>query len=138
MSDPQATTPQAVSEDPKSLVQTEYDEATRALKEITLMLEQSRVEVGKLTQRNAAVTAHLQQIQNQINKIPGDEVKICIRFSYGSPAAAFCNARSARKITKRSGKSGKIPEHSGTPAEDDGFGRRDRWTSCRSWWNFQC
>jgi hypothetical protein len=37
MSDPQVTTPQAVSKDPRSLVQTEYDEATRALKEITLM-----------------------------------------------------------------------------------------------------
>jgi two-component system sensor histidine kinase DegS len=62
-------------EDPEQLIQTELDEASRALKEITLMLEQSRVEVGKLTQRNAAVTAHLQQVQSQIDKLPMDEVR---------------------------------------------------------------
>jgi two-component system sensor histidine kinase DegS len=39
------------------------------------MLEQSRVEVGKLTTRNTAVTAHLQQIQGQIDKIPSEEVR---------------------------------------------------------------
>lgn len=62
-------------EDPQQLLQSEADETNRALKEITLMLEQSRVEVGKLTQRNAAVTAHLQQIQGQIDKISSDEVR---------------------------------------------------------------
>jgi len=62
-------------EDPQTLIQSELDETTRALKEITLMLEQSRVEVGKLTSRNTAVTAHLQQIQGQIDKIPSDEVR---------------------------------------------------------------
>jgi two-component system sensor histidine kinase DegS len=67
-------------EDPKSLVQSELDETGRALKEITLMLEQSRVEVSKLTQRNAAVTAHLQQIQGQIGKTSSEEV----RTSYDS------------------------------------------------------
>lgn len=61
--------------DPDQMIQTELDEANRALKEITLMLEQSRVEVGKLTQRNAAVTAHLQQVQSQIEKLPVDEVR---------------------------------------------------------------
>ncbi len=62
-------------EDPQNLIQSELDETNRALKEITLMLEQSRVEVGKLTQRNAVVTAHLQQIQGQIDKIPCEEVR---------------------------------------------------------------
>jgi len=62
-------------EDPQSLIQSELDEINRGLKEITLMLEQSRVEVGKLTQRNAAVTTNLQQIKGQIDKIPGVEVR---------------------------------------------------------------
>ena len=62
-------------EDPQVLIQSELDETTRVLKEITLMLEQSRVEVSKLTQRNTAATAHLQQIQSQIEKIPLDEVR---------------------------------------------------------------
>jgi len=62
-------------EDPEVLIQFEMDDTNRALKEITLMLEQSRVEVGKLAQRNANVTANLQQIQGQIGKIPGEEVR---------------------------------------------------------------
>ena len=61
-------------------LQSELDETNRALKEVTLMLEQSRVEVGKLTQRNAAIMAHLQQIQGQLDKIPPDE----IRMAYNS------------------------------------------------------
>ena len=62
-------------EDPQNLIQSELDETDRALKEITLMLEQSRVEVGKLTQRNAAVTGNLQQIQGQIDKLPHEEIR---------------------------------------------------------------
>ena len=67
--------PSATIEDPQQLIQSELDETNRALKEITLMLEQSRVEVGKLTQRNAAVTAHLQQVQGQIAKTPVEDVR---------------------------------------------------------------
>ncbi|MBM3152621.1 MAG: sensor histidine kinase [Chloroflexi bacterium] len=50
---------------PRDVIQDELAEIQRGIKEITLMLEQSRAEVGKLTQRNAAITAHLQQVQNQ-------------------------------------------------------------------------
>lgn len=62
-------------EDPYQLIQTQLDDATRALKEITLMLEQSRVELNKLTQRNTTVNAHLQQIHDQVDQLPVDEVR---------------------------------------------------------------
>lgn len=62
-------------EDPQHLLQAELEDTNRSLKEIILMLEQSRVEMGKLTQRNAAITAHLHQIQNQIDKLPAEEVR---------------------------------------------------------------
>ncbi|MGD0610096.1 MAG: sensor histidine kinase [Anaerolineales bacterium] len=62
-------------EDAQQMIQFELDEANRSLKEITLMLDQSRGEVGKLTQRNAAVTAHLQQIRTQVGKISVEEVR---------------------------------------------------------------
>jgi two-component system, NarL family, sensor histidine kinase DegS len=62
-------------EDPNQLIQLEMDDTTRALKEITLMLEQSRVELGKLTQRNTSVNAHLQQIQIRIEKMPPEEIR---------------------------------------------------------------
>jgi two-component system sensor histidine kinase DegS len=75
MSSPEEQQLSTSIEDPQTLIQSELDETNRALKEITLMLEQSRVEVGKLTSRNTAVTAHLQQIQGQIEKIPSEEVR---------------------------------------------------------------
>jgi two-component system, NarL family, sensor histidine kinase DegS len=63
------------TEDPQPLIQSELDDTTRALKEITLMLEQSRVELGKLTQRITVVNAHLQQIHDQVGKLPSEEVR---------------------------------------------------------------
>jgi two-component system sensor histidine kinase DegS len=63
------------TEDPLQIIQAELDETSRGLKEINLMLDQSRVELNKLTQRNAAVTADLQQMQGHIAKIPQDELK---------------------------------------------------------------
>ena len=51
-------------------LQAELDETTRALREVTLMIEQSQGEVSKLSQRNAAITTHLQQVQTQFEKMP--------------------------------------------------------------------
>ena len=53
----------------------ELDEATRTLREITLMIEQSQGEVSKLSQRNAAITTHLQQVQSQLDKMPQQEIR---------------------------------------------------------------
>lgn len=54
----------------------ELEETERSLKEVTLMIEQSQDEVGKLTQRNAGITAHLQQIQADIAKMPAEEIRM--------------------------------------------------------------
>jgi two-component system sensor histidine kinase DegS len=54
----------------------EVEEAERSLKEVTLMIEQSQDEVGKLTQRNAGITAHLQQIQADIQNMPAEEIRM--------------------------------------------------------------
>ena len=56
-------------------LQAELEETQRALREITLMIEQSQVEVTKLSQRNAAITTHLQQVQNQIDSVPQQDIK---------------------------------------------------------------
>jgi two-component system sensor histidine kinase DegS len=45
--------------------QAELDDSRRALRDVTLMIEQSQAELGKLTQRSAAITAHVQQVQKQ-------------------------------------------------------------------------
>jgi two-component system sensor histidine kinase DegS len=65
-----------VLEDPKQSVKADLEDTERALREITLMIEQSQLEVGKLTQRNAAITAHLQQVQAQIKTMSAEEVKM--------------------------------------------------------------
>jgi two-component system sensor histidine kinase DegS len=58
--------------------QKELEETQRALREVTLMIEQSQGELGKITQRNTAITSHLQQAQKQNTTV--DE----IRMSYDS------------------------------------------------------
>jgi len=55
---------------------TELEETQRALRETTLMIEQSHGEVTKLSQRNAAITSHLQQVQNQISDMPLEEIRM--------------------------------------------------------------
>ena len=62
-------------EDARKSIQAEFDESGRALREGTLMMEQSQVEVSKLAQRNAAITAHLQQIQSQGGNTSLDEMR---------------------------------------------------------------
>jgi len=56
-------------------IQAELDETEKALREITLMIEQSQGEVSKLSQRNAAITSHLQQVQNQLDQLPPQEIR---------------------------------------------------------------
>ncbi len=53
----------------------ELEETQRALREITLMIEQSQGEVSKLSQRNAAITTHLQQVQGQLDNMPQKEIR---------------------------------------------------------------
>jgi len=53
----------------------ELAETKKAIKEIELMLEQSKIESGRLSQRNAAISAHLQQIQNQLDSSSKEEIK---------------------------------------------------------------
>jgi len=56
--------------------QSEIDETVRALREVTLMIEQSQGELSKLTQRNAAITAHLQQAQGQLKSMSPEELRM--------------------------------------------------------------
>jgi two-component system sensor histidine kinase DegS len=57
-------------------LKTQLEETERALRETNLMIEQSQGEVVKLTQRNAAITSHLKQVQNQISTTSVEEVRM--------------------------------------------------------------
>ncbi len=54
--------------------QAELEETQRALREVTLMIEQSQGELAKITQRNTAITSHLQQVQKQSTTV--DDLKM--------------------------------------------------------------
>jgi two-component system, NarL family, sensor histidine kinase DegS len=56
-------------------VESEYEQTSRSLKEVKLMLEQSHTELGKLTQRNAAISTHLQQVQAQFDTMPRPDIR---------------------------------------------------------------
>jgi len=56
-------------------LQAELDETEKSLREVTLMIEQSQGEVLKLSQRNAAITTHLQQVQNQFDNMPLQDIR---------------------------------------------------------------
>lgn len=66
----------ALTEKPAADTQLDLEETQRSLREVTLMIEQSQSEIVKLTQRNAAITGHLQQVQSKIAKLPPDEVRM--------------------------------------------------------------
>jgi two-component system, NarL family, sensor histidine kinase DegS len=57
-------------------LQDELNQAKRSLSEVRLMLEQSQAELNKLTQRNAAITGHLQQIQQQFESVPRSDIQM--------------------------------------------------------------
>jgi two-component system sensor histidine kinase DegS len=60
----------------KEFVKKEFEQTQRELKEITLMLEQSQVEVDKLGQRNATITMHLQQVHSQFESLPKEDIRV--------------------------------------------------------------
>lgn len=70
--------------EPRDKIQVEMDQARQEMREVALMLEQSQLEVSKLTQRNASITAHLQQVQSQFESLPRPD----IRMAYDSALEA--------------------------------------------------
>ncbi len=54
----------------------ELEQTEKSLRDINLLIEQSQAEINKLTQRNAAITAHLQQIQAKLEQTTPAEIKM--------------------------------------------------------------
>lgn len=57
-------------------MQGELAETQKALREVTLMIEQSQGELTKLAQRNAAITTHLQQVQSKLDQMAPQEIRM--------------------------------------------------------------
>ena len=56
--------------------QSDLENTKNELKEISLMIEQSQLEVNKLTQRNASISVHLQQVQSNFDGIPRPDIRM--------------------------------------------------------------
>jgi two-component system sensor histidine kinase DegS len=59
------------------------------MSEIDLMLEQSQLEVNKLTQRNASISAHLQQVQGQFESLPRADIRMAYDSALDSQQRLF-------------------------------------------------
>ena len=81
-------------------VQAELDETKRSLSEVTLMIEQSQGEAGKLTQRNAAITAHLQQVQAQLDNMPIEEIRMAYDSALDAQQRLFIMRGQLDKLQK--------------------------------------
>ena len=73
-------TPPSASENPwdefLKTIETEFEQTSRSMKEVSLMLEQSQIELNKLNQRNASITSHLQQVQAQFDTMPRQDIRV--------------------------------------------------------------
>lgn len=62
-------------ESSKSSIRNELDQARQNLNEVTRKIEHSQGEVNRLTQRNATITASLQQIRAQFENVPREKMR---------------------------------------------------------------
>jgi two-component system, NarL family, sensor histidine kinase DegS len=67
----------------------ELEQFHRERKEISLMLEQSHLEVNKLAQRNASITTHLQQINNQLETLPRADIRMAYEAALDAQQRLF-------------------------------------------------
>src|SRR4030043_459744 len=54
----------------------ELEQAQKELKEILMLIEQSQLEISRIQQRNASISAHLQQIQSQIESASKADIRM--------------------------------------------------------------
>jgi two-component system sensor histidine kinase DegS len=80
--------------------QVELEETQRSLREVTLMIEQSQAEMTKLTQRNGAITAHLQQTQKQIGELPPEEIRMAYDSALDAQQRLWTSSRTTNSILK--------------------------------------
>ncbi len=78
--------------------ESELDQHRREMKEITLMLEQSQLEVNKLTQRNASITAHIQQVNAQFDSLPRADIRMAYESALDAQQRLFVMRGQVEKL----------------------------------------
>ncbi len=100
-------------------LQAELAETQRALREVTLLIEQSQTELTKLAQRNAAITAHLQQVQGKIDQTAPQEIRMAYDSALDAQQRLFVMHGQLEKLQSDKNhleKYQKVLEHSGSSA----------------------
>jgi two-component system sensor histidine kinase DegS len=67
---------QSIWEKLKQDCRSELEQAQKEQKEIIMLIEQSQLETSRLQQRNASISAHLQQIQAQIETVSKADIRM--------------------------------------------------------------
>jgi two-component system sensor histidine kinase DegS len=70
-------------------IDSEFEQTQSSLREVKLMLEQSQTEMSKLAQRNASITAHLQQVQSQLEQLPRQDIKVAYNAALDAQQRLF-------------------------------------------------
>jgi two-component system sensor histidine kinase DegS len=78
-----------IQESAPQTIQSELEETEKALRETTLMIGQSQQEFSKLSQRNAAITAHLQQVQAKMESLPVGDVRMAYESALDAQQRLF-------------------------------------------------
>jgi two-component system sensor histidine kinase DegS len=79
-------------------IQSEVEQTDRELQEITLMYEQSQLEVNRLAQKNAAVTAQLQRLQGHFDTVPRDDIRAVYDEAMDSQQRLFVMRGQSEKL----------------------------------------
>lgn len=87
----------------KNSVREELEQAKKELGEISLMMEQSQLDVGKLAQRNAVVTAHLQQVQGQFDSLPRADIRMAYDSALDAQQRLFVMRGQVEKLQSDQG-----------------------------------
>ena len=82
----------------KDEISAKLDQSRKELQEISLLMEQSQIEVSKLTQRNAGATGLLQRVQMQFESLPRDEIRAAYDSSLDAQQRLFVMRGQAEKF----------------------------------------
>ncbi len=104
-------------------VQSELEDTNRALREVTLMIEQSQGELTKLTQRNASITTHLQQVQGHLRQSTPEEIQMAYDSALDAQQRLFVMRGQLEKLQndkQHLEKYKNVLEHAGSNPQADG------------------
>ena len=79
-------------------IQYEIEKSGKELQEISLMFEQSQLEVNRLAQKNAAVTSQLQRIQGHFDSIPREDIRVIYDDALDSQQRLFVMRGQSEKL----------------------------------------